>query len=240
VVGGSTPGSSVRRYHLLYWGSGRIARTMDDEELFQALESLMHRVVAVGSPRRVFVRAAVVGWHGQALLICGPPFSGKTTLAEALIRAGATYYSDQYAVLDAHGRVHAYPKPLTWQNGDGPLKRCPVETLGGQVGSKPLPVGMVLLTHYEAQARWRPRRLLPAQAVLALLTHTVPARLRPKFALAALRRVAASATTFRGKRGEAADTVSSLLIHVSRGDHDGPSFQTSRLGAASLHVFPVP
>jgi hypothetical protein len=194
---------------------------MDDDEIFQALESLLNLVVAVRAPRRVFVRAAVVGWHDRALVICGPPSSGKTTLLEALIRAGAVYYSDEYAVLDAQGRVLAYPKPSTWQNGGGPLERSPVETLSGRVGRKPLPVGMVLLTRYEAQARWRPRRLSPGQAVLGLLAHTVPARLRPKFALATLRRVAASAITLRGKRGEAGDTAPLLLDYLDNSHHNG-------------------
>jgi hypothetical protein len=222
LVGGSSPGSRIRRYHLLYWGSGRIARTMEDEELFQTLESLLDLVVAVRAPRQIFLRAAVVGWHGQAVVICGPPSSGKTTLIEALIQAGATYYSDQYAVLDARGYVHPYPKPLTVQDGaDGPGKRCPVEMLGGRVGDKPLPVGLVLLTEYQSGARWRPRTLSPGQAVLALLAHTVPARLRPKVALATLRRVAASATTLRGKRGEADDTVDRLLNHLWSPDHTG-------------------
>jgi hypothetical protein len=222
LVGGNTPGSSVRRYHLLYWGSSRIARTMEDDEVYQALESLLHLVVAVRAPRRVFVRAAVVGWQGRALVICGPPSSGKTALVEALIRAGATYYSDQYAVLDAQGRVHAYPMPLTWQKeAQGLPRRRHVETLGSQVGIKPLPVGMVLITHYEARARWRPRLLSPGQAVLALLAYTVPARLRPKVALATLRRVAAGATTFRGKRGEAGDMVLPLLDGLDNSDHHG-------------------
>jgi hypothetical protein len=219
LVGGSTPGSRIRRYHLLYWGSGRIARTLEDEELFQALESLLDLAVAVRTPRRIFLRAAVVGWHGQAVVIGGPASSGKTTLAEALLRAGATYYSDQYAVLDTRGYVHPYPKPLTLQDGaDGLRKRCPVAALGGRVGTKPLPVGLVLLTHYHPGTRWRPRTLSPGQAVLALLAHTVQARLRPKVALATLRRVATSVTTLRGKRGEAEDMLVPLLNHVWRPD----------------------
>jgi hypothetical protein len=228
LIGGSMPSSTVRRYHLLYWGSGRMARTMDNEEVFQALESLLNLVVAVRAPRRVFVRAAVVGWHGRAVVICGPPSSGKTTLAEALVRAGATYYSDLYAVLDADGRVHAYPKPLMLHDGaDRPPKRCPVETLGGQIGSKPLSVGLVLATQYQPRTRWRPRVLSSGQAVLALLTHTVQARLRPKAALATLRRVAASATTFKGNRGEAEDTILPLLEHLRSGNHHGRSIVTS-------------
>jgi hypothetical protein len=221
-VGGSTPGSHIRRYHLLYWGSARIVRTMEDEELFQGLESLLDLVVAVRAPRRVFVRAAVVGWQGRAVVICGSPSSGKTTLLETLIRAGASYYSDQYAVLDARGYVHAYPKSLTAQDRDKDApNRSPRDVQGGRVGTQPLPVGLVLFTHYEPRMSWRPRMLSPGQAVLALLSHTVSARLRPKVALATLRRVAANATTLRGKRGEAKDTVVPLLDYVWNPDHNG-------------------
>src|SRR5690348_16346539 len=41
LIGNSVPGSSVRRFHLLYWGSGRVHRTLEDEEIFQALEFLL-------------------------------------------------------------------------------------------------------------------------------------------------------------------------------------------------------
>jgi hypothetical protein len=222
LVGGSNPGSRIRRYHLLYWGSGRIARTLDDAELFVALESLLDLVVAVRAPRRIFVRAAVVGWQGKGVVICGPPSSGKTTLVEALLRAGATYYSDQYAVLDARGSVHPYPKPLTVRGeADASLKRYPGETLPGRVGTKSLPVRLVLLTRYQPGTRWRPGILSPGQAVLGLLAHTVPARLRPKVALATLRRIAASATTLRGKRGEAEDIVVRLLNYLGSPDLNG-------------------
>jgi hypothetical protein len=195
---------------------------MEENELFEALESLLDLVVSIRTPRKMFVRAAVVGWHGRAVVICGPPSSGKTTLVEALIRAGATYYSDEYAVLDARGYVHSYPKPLTLPDGaGGPPKRCPAETLGGRVGTKPLPVGLVLITCYQPETRWRPRMLSPGQAVLALLEHTVQARLRPKVALATLRRVAANARTVRGRRGEADATVVPLLNFLSNRDPYG-------------------
>ena len=60
----------------------------------------------------LFVHAGVVGWQGKAILIPGRSFSGKTTLVKALIEAGATYYSDEFAILDRQGLVHPYPLPL--------------------------------------------------------------------------------------------------------------------------------
>jgi len=160
-------------------------------------------VVSIRSPRRLFVRAAVVGWRGRALVICGPPSSGKTTLAEALVRAGATYYSDEYAVFDAHRRVHPYPNP--------------VEMLSGRIGTRPLPVGLIVVTQFRHGAPWRPRVLTAAQAVLALLAETVGVRGRPKAALAICRRIADHAIALRGTRGEADDLVPRLLKYLVNG-----------------------
>src|SRR5216683_3435350 len=220
VVGGSArPG--IRRYNLLYWGAGMMARTLDRDEIFQALEALLDLVVATQAPRRLFVRAAVAGWNGRAVLICGPPSSGKTTLLEALIRAGATYYSDQYAVLDSRGRVHPYVnsvRPGDAANGQG--RKRPVDILAGRIGARPLPIGLIIITQYRRGAHWRPRVLSRGQAMLALLAESIQVRLQPNLALALCRRAAASATTLRGKRAEAADVVLRLLNHLSSGNHD--------------------
>jgi hypothetical protein len=213
VVGGARPGSSVRRYHLLYWGSGRVARTLDLDEALAALESVTDLGVAVRARRRVFLHAGVVGWRGSAIVVLGPRSGGKTALVAALVRAGATYYSDRFAVLDERGLVHPYARPLAFPAEPGrPRTRCPAEALGGMTGARPLPVGLVVVTQFQPGARWRPRRLSPGETALALLAHAVHARLRPERALATVQRVATAATALKGKRGEA-DGFATVLIN---------------------------
>src|SRR5438105_4028110 len=113
LLGGDGPRPGIRRYHLLYRGSLRLARTMDREELLRVFESDLRLTVAEFARRRVFVHAGVVGWRGQAIVLPGRTHTGKSTLVAELLRAGATFYSDEYAVLDARGRVHPYPEPLS-------------------------------------------------------------------------------------------------------------------------------
>ena len=138
--------------------------------------------------------------------------SGKTTLVKALVEAGATYYSDEYAVFDERGRVHPYPKPLSIrENGGGRPKEMLPEALGGTTGVRPLPVGLVVATSYWEAARWRPRRLLPGRDVMALLAHTVSVRRKPKRALTTSRQAVADALVIKGARGEAAETAGHLL-----------------------------
>src|SRR6266849_5894476 len=105
VIGGSAnPNAKVRRLNLAYWNLLRIARSRKFDEVLEAFESHVQLTVAEYAPRRIFVHAGVVGWKDRAILIPGMSYSGKTTLVDQLIRAGATYYSDEYAVVDPGGR----------------------------------------------------------------------------------------------------------------------------------------
>ncbi len=85
------------------------------------------------------------------------------------------------------------------------------EALGGITGVRPLPVGLVVATSYRPGVRWRPRRLLPGRAVMALLAHTVSARRKPERALTTLRQVVADALVLKGARGEAEEVAEALL-----------------------------
>src|SRR5437667_9462396 len=162
--------TAIRNFNLLYAGAARLARTRELEEVFEPLESDLQMFVAEWARRRIFVHAGVVGWRGRAIVIPGMSFSGKSTLVAALVRAGATYYSDEYAVFDAQGRVHPYARPLGIRDGNGDRpRRCPVQELGGAPGSKPLTVGLVAVSEYRAGGRWRPRVLSPGHGALALL-----------------------------------------------------------------------
>jgi hypothetical protein len=207
--------SSGHRLHRLYEGRTRLLRTPDLDGIVRALESQLQLCVAETARDRIFVHAGVVGWHERAIVLPGLTFSGKTTLVAALIRAGATYYSDEYAVLDARGWVHPYARPLSIRE-EGRVQgvKYPPEQLGAHSGTRPLPVGLVALSQYRRGARWRPRSLSPGQAMLALLANTVPARTRPAAALEALQQVVAHATTVRGIRGEAEETVDALLRNL--------------------------
>ena len=125
-----------------------------------------------------------------------------------LLRAGATYYSDEYAVIDEHGRVHPYPRELRIRSIESLWpKRVDARTFGSQPGSKPLRVGLVVSTKFKDGARFRPRELTRGKAVLELLANTVSARSQPEMALSYLSKAVSSAITFKGVRGEAGEMV---------------------------------
>ena len=209
---GGRPRRGVREYDVVYSGLVGIARTLDRQIAYERLAADLRQQVAEKARREVFVHAGVVAWRGRALVIPGRSGSGKTTLVAELIRAGAEYYSDEFAVIDALGRVHPFAKPLAIRDrkGNG-VRMAPVEALGGVSGSRPLRVGFVALTEYRPTARWRPVPVTRGQGVLALLAHTAPVRRRPEASLAALERALEPATIVKSLRGEA-ERVAPLLL----------------------------
>src|ERR1700692_1331443 len=102
----------MRRLTLLYADSVRVAREVASNQVLEAFETELHLYTATESSDMTFLHAGVVGWQGRAILVPGRSFSGKTTLVRAMLRLGATYYSDEFAVVDNLGRVHPFARPL--------------------------------------------------------------------------------------------------------------------------------
>jgi hypothetical protein len=192
-------------------GNFALAEKVPLDLALEILDSAIRGRVAFNAPDHIFVHAGVVAHEGRALLIPGKSFSGKTTLVASLVRAGATYYSDEFAPIDSDGFVHPYAKPLSIR-GDNQLQtNHDVASLGGTSGQEPLPVAAVVHTTYRAGGVWEPTRLSPAQGALALFGHSVPARDRPEATLRALTSAVDGATILDGDRGEA-DELAPLLL----------------------------
>ena len=159
-ISGQSPSPSYR----LYAGKNLVAVVRSATELRWALAAHAEFFVAERAPDHLFVHAGVVGWEGRAIVMPGSSFAGKTTLVQAWLEAGATYYSDEFAVFDCAGRVHPFARPLAIRDSPAALtRRVPVSALGAKSGTTPLPVGLVLVSSYRLDARWRPRRLTAAR-----------------------------------------------------------------------------
>jgi hypothetical protein len=213
ILGGPSANPNVRKFNLLYFDHTRATRSRDEQTVFDDLERDLSAFVAVAARRRLFVHAGVVGWNGKAIVMPGKTLAGKTTLVAEFVKAGATYYSDEYAVFDAHGRVHPYARPLgIRENGVGDkAKKFSAAALGGVTGDKALPVGLVLVSEYKEDGKWNPRELSPGQGAMALLANTVAARVKPEVMLPTLQQVVEHAAILKSSRGEASEVVDSVL-----------------------------
>ena len=217
IIGGQGPNANVRRFNLLYADQSRIVRSKNLADVFERLESDLRLYVAEVARHRVFVHAGVVGWKGRAIVIPGRSYSGKSKMVSELVKAGADYYSDEYAVLDSRGMVHPFSKPLEMRDsGESKQTKVEVGQFGGKIATKPIPVGLVMVTEYKAGAHWRPRLLSGGQAVLALLANTVSARRQPEKALGTLQRAVSAAPALKGIRGEAEGLAISVLARMEK------------------------
>ena len=89
--------------------------------------------------------------------------------------------------------------------------RQAAKDIGGVTGIKPLCVRQVVISRYQAGARWRPKKLSAGHAVLELLANTIPARRKPEVVIPTLRGAVSEATAFKGVRGEARETARLIL-----------------------------
>ncbi len=203
------------RYEVAF-GTKLLEGEADAAIALRVLGAEVRAFLAQRAPEHVFVHAGAVALDGRAIVLPGRSFAGKTTLVGALLRAGATYYSDELVVLDADGLAHPYACPLSVRGVD-PLRptATAAAALGAPTGEHAVPIGLVATTAYVPGASWRPQAQTPAAGAVALMANTPAARQRPEHVLAVLRRAIAGALVLSGDRGEA-DATAALLIDASR------------------------
>jgi hypothetical protein len=184
--------------------------------------------IAVSARDALFLDAGVVSWRGRVLVVPGHRLPGRTTLVAALVRAGAGYLSDLYAVLDGEGGVRSYPRPL-------PLGRPPPDRPWGSQGvtdartgeipigdvvhghatgrppdAAPLRVGMVARLAYHPGG-WRAEDLTRGQATLALIDAAIAGESRLAEVAHAATAAARDAVGLAGTRGDAGLAARRLL-----------------------------
>jgi hypothetical protein len=181
------------------------------KRFFRFFNSMLRIMVAEHARDRVFVHAGVVGWRGKAIIIPANSFAGKTTLVTELVKNGATYYSDEYAVLDESGLVHPFPRDLSIRDKSFNELDVPVTEFGGLTGTEPIPVGAVIITAFEENGRWEPIKLTVGQGILEVIPHTIPRNFNTKFSLKVLNTAVSDAIILKSPRGEARDLALNFL-----------------------------
>lgn len=187
-----------------------VAGDADLELVLALLEAHVRECIALNAPDHLFVKAGAVLHRGRGIVLPGEGLSGKSTLVAALVRAGTTAYSEEYAVFDHQGRLHPYykgsplPPGLTATNGS--------ESAAQTADVEPREAAAIVFTSYRPGAEWRPERMSRGESMLALLAHAVPGEERPKETMSGLSRALDSdPVVMRGERGEADAMASALL-----------------------------
>ena len=167
----------VKNYHLVYADHVVVGRSHRLAAVLDNYDTHLRVAMAELSRRKLFVHAGVVAWKDRAILLPGRTLAGKTHLVAELVKAGAAYFSDEYAVLDEDGWVHPFAKPLSMRpsnnraadrNAGRGDRRClrAQARLGRPGRNEPVSGGR----------SWRPKRLTAGRGMLELLDNTFSAR----------------------------------------------------------------
>lgn len=185
--------------------------------LADAMESTLHLHVAEWATPWVFLHAGVVAIDGRAIVLPATSMSGKSTLVHALVESGATYYSDEYAILDTTGRVWPFRRALSLREGPfGEERRVP-RNQGPEPG--PIPVGLVAFLSYQEGAALDVRPITASEATMLGAMQSVGIRRFPERTMQAIITVTGSAARFEGTRGdyqEAVDWIHGILSPIRR------------------------
>lgn len=206
---------SGRGLYAAYRESRALVRRAKIQAALDTIASDLQHTIASYSRERLFLHAGVIGWRDRAVLFPGRTWSGKSTLVHALIRAGAVYFSDEFAAIDSLGYVHPFARPLCLRSAGKKSAVCPEEE-GLKIASGPCRVGAIVVTEYKAGGVWRPELLSPGHAALKLLGNTVAVRSNPEKAVRYVGTLVSTATAFASSRGDAGVTAPLLLEALDR------------------------
>jgi hypothetical protein len=198
--------------YLLTEGSEVLTTAGDLDGLVRALQYwLDHEITRLAEFTPIHAGVVLIG--GRAIVMPGPSGCGKTTLVAALVSRGAHYFSDEYALLDDEGRVHAYPRRMRVCDEE----RCGTVASRGQareeIGGRE--IGSILALRFVADTELRLHAMNASEAALLLLRNT-PERIGERSGLLSRTlRAVAQARAFDGVRGEAPLAADAILAGAS-------------------------
>jgi len=133
-------------------------------------------------------------------------------LVAELLRRGATYFSDEYALVDAEGRVHPYPRPLLLRSES--LDQSPVlagECNHAATGNGPAPAGWILSLEYRPANGWSIASVPQSHALIDLLRNTPHALADTPDMASAFQRAVAGAACYAGCRPDATEAAGRIF-----------------------------
>ncbi|MDQ6963624.1 MAG: hypothetical protein Q9M13_01745 [Mariprofundales bacterium] len=99
----------------LLWQDSELGNTVAALEL-----ALYRRVLELTHPALCSIHAAAIAIEQHAIICAGVSGAGKSSLCTQALLAGASYLSDEFALIDESGAIHPFPRPLQWEHTTHP------------------------------------------------------------------------------------------------------------------------
>ncbi|MDO8732878.1 MAG: hypothetical protein Q7L55_09980 [Actinomycetota bacterium] len=159
----------------------------------------------------VAIHAALLEHLGRVLLLPGPSFIGKSSLAAAADAAGWNVLSDEYAVVDPLSYlVYGWPRHIKLREGQGWIRGASARA------HEPHGVDLIAFLNFSSDdliagaTALTVRHFEPGEAAMELLANTVCAQRRPKDSFIVASALARTTPAISGVRGEADRAIQSL------------------------------
>jgi hypothetical protein len=178
---------------------------------------LIEQILSGARGDLVVVHAGVVICGETAIVLPGPSHSGKTTLVCELLSCGADYSSDEYALIDAAGYVHPWPRGLMLRDSKMGRRAVLAADLGAKVRTSPARAGLMLFLEYRRGAGFETSPMTQSESLLGLLRNTPHALAGRPAILQPLASLARASQAFQGVRGDASDAAARLLAMARQG-----------------------
>jgi len=147
------------------------------------------------------------------LLLPGPSRQGKSTLTQALVRAGAGYLSDDMAILDSEGMVRAFGRPIRLRSDRGWVS-APTPP----ASTRRLPPRWIVDVRFDPGAPGRSLSPITlGQASMTLLANAHAARVSPQQTPEHSAAASRMCRAWRGVRGDADEAAVGLLAMLRAG-----------------------
>jgi hypothetical protein len=205
----------------------RLLRTEAASIAFQHLLWEANRHAIDETRDSVLVHASAAAVEGRAIVLPGPMGAGKSTLAAALVRAGAGYLTDEIVAIDPRtGLVAPYPKylslgpalahlvpdrPAAQRSFVGEQLLVSPEVIRTGAVAAPAPPRVVVFPRYRPGAATSVEALPPAAALAALAQHAFHLETDGPRVLATLATTVQQAACFALESSDVDDARDALL-----------------------------
>lgn len=192
-------------------GGNAVASASEAKALVCSLIQVLDETVVQRIKTLRAVHAGVVMLDGRVLLFPGSTHAGKSALVAELLRRGATYFSDEYALIDAEGLIHPYPRPLLVRDGNPMQTPLLAEDCNAPVATAPAPLGWIFALRYQPEDGWNVAAASQSEALMILLKNTPHVLADSPEMIGIFQRAVTAAECFGGTRGEAAEAADKIV-----------------------------
>lgn len=192
------------------WSAVFDGKPIQSGTMIETAEWLITRLTAVlafNIAPKIAIRAVAVARDGQATIIMGEEFSGKTALAEEYLDRGYSLLSDQLAIVDTDANIYPFSRPFEVESTADSGINWQLES----DSDTPIKVGTILELEYKVEGESRFVRPSVGTAAITVLKYTSPTIDRPEVALRTVKALTLNAKCVMGTRREAQEAVDFIL-----------------------------